>query len=171
MYSETTFQAHCLFLHRHEYDWIAFWDLDEFVIIREPQNDLPALLQHSLQGKEDHAAVTFMRYNHRGDCSHNPHELSPQNSWHEKYAAREPHSETKRLNDLYYIGLPDDQGDKLVVQPLLVDGFYHHFLRSTRPGATLEPVNIPIQKAYIKYIRHYPGEHDGCDDLTFEPLS
>ena len=164
MYSETTHQAHCLFLHRHEYAFITFWDIDEFVIINEPWKDLPTLLQGFIGLNNIHAALTFMRYVYQDGCNTS---VQLNRAWHERFIARHVLSETDRLNELYKVDLPSKQGDKVVVQPLMADDFYHHWLRSSRHGFTADPINVPEAKAFLKHIRRYEGNNVNCEQMAF----
>ena len=60
--------AHCMFIHRHEYKYITAWASDEFLLLRQPSDSLPALLERVFSSSPLAAAVAFHRWAFRDDC-------------------------------------------------------------------------------------------------------
>ena len=167
-----THYSHCLFLHRHVYQYIVFWDTDEFIILKEDFKSLPALLDFAFAQNQEEAAAVFYRYAYRSGCNLTSHAQSDQvTQYHHQFDHREQDPESARLiKRQNWEHLLTGRGDKLVVRPLLVDEFYFHWLHSARANYSREGVVIPAKQAYLKHIRRYKG-FDSCGMLVAEDPS
>ena len=165
LFGQLTHYAHCMFLHRHVYRYIVFWDTDEFLILNGSVT-LQQILEEMFAKHPLQAAASLIRYAYRSECNH-PFDGHVNNvsAWLAQFDMREPETETHRgVHERNWSHLAN-KGDKLVVRPLLVDEFYHHFLISARPGYIADSFASPLHQAFLKHLRRYHGKDD-CKMLT-----
>ena len=171
---QLTHYQHCMFLHRHAYQYILFLDTDEFPILRLQAGRLPALLEQAAQQWPAASSFSFHRYAYRGGCRPSTQAQISTNltrrDWHEQFDAREVQPESRR--DIVERGwghiMLDKglvMGDKLAARPLAVDDLYLHWMRTARAGFTAKVHTLPTLVVYIKHIRKHS---DSCEGLVFE---
>lgn len=154
-----------MFVHRHVYKYIIFWDTDEFLILRDSIT-LLQLLEETFANHPMQAAANVYRYAYRSGCNKNfDRHVRNVTAWLAQFDAHEPSTESHRgVIERNWNHLAN-KGDKLIVRPLLVDEFYFHFLISARSGYQADGAVVPLHKAFIKHLRRHPAKDD-CKQLT-----
>ena len=172
--SQHTLQSDCVYRHRHTYKYLAFFDLDEFLIVNEllvqpgqihSEMQLATFLQKIFPPQS--ASVGLYRWPYQ-DCRSDKEktkvtlieEGQNKKNYVDHFTHREQGAEPNEF-------VPNT-ADKLIVRPELVKLFYLHVLQEAVSNATADMVNTPPSIAYIKHLRQYASSH-GCKDLTTEP--
>ena len=165
---QVTLQNDCVYRHRHTYKYLAFFDIDEFLII----NELPiqpgqiyseiqlATFLHKLFPPH-FASVGIFRWAYtdcRSDKDKGELEEGPVKTLNLEYF-------THREKDAEPNEVAPDTADKLIIRPNLVRLFYLHILQEAVPNAKADMMNTPPSVAYIKHLRRYTSSHE-CQDLT-----
>lgn len=164
---QLTHYSHCLFVNRHIYKYLIFWDTDEFVIVQNKSTSLVDLLDQTFKDNPHRAGAGMFRYAYRTPCDTPvPMNARHADEWLQQFVLREQITESYRhgFEDRAWTFLAN-KGDKLIVRPQLVDDFYFHFLISARPGYSADAVVIPAHQAFLKHIRRH-AQNDKCDNLT-----
>jgi hypothetical protein len=158
LYSQQSVYNDCVYRLRHSYEYLVMFDMDEFLVIRDPRfarsGGLKSLLHHVFP--PHYAAVGVYRYAYRDDCRKDPLQTK---LYHEKatHRLKEPESQSV-LNSKHF-------ADKLIIKPNRVDIFYMHFLASVREGYVVDASNTLPSMVFLKHLRKYD---QSCQELTDE---